>query len=186
MSQPPRPLGPPTQPLSQLPSQPLRRKRFGWVAMIIAVVGGFAVGATVVALGSSYAGTLAAITAVAGTAPNDEPPHELTDEPMAAEFTPRRSDFEVGIKILEEKCFGSGGCSVGFRIKPKYVGTQELPDEGTIEVSYRITGDESGPRQNTFKIVDGHVEFDEEEFAGTRSFGTVLKAKVIDVSYSEN
>jgi hypothetical protein len=37
-----------------------------------------------------------------------------------------KSDFEIGIKILEKKCFGSAGCSVTYRIKPKYVGTQEL------------------------------------------------------------
>jgi hypothetical protein len=29
------------------------------------------------------------------------------------------------------------------RIKPQYVGIQKLPAEGTIEVSYRVTGDES-------------------------------------------
>jgi hypothetical protein len=56
----------------------------------------------------------------------------------------------------------------------------------TIEVSYRVTGDESGPRQKRFEIVGGQPEFDREEFAGTRSSGTVLKAKVIEVSYTEN
>jgi hypothetical protein len=37
--------------------------------------------------------------------------------------TGARSD---SIKILEKKCFGSAGCSITYRIKPKYVGTQEL------------------------------------------------------------
>ena len=66
------------------------------------------------------------------------------------------------------------------------MGTQELPDEGTIEVSYRATGDESGPQQNTFEIVGGQAEFDKGEFADTRSSGTVLRAKVIEVSHTEN
>ena len=48
------------------------------------------------------------------------------EEPTAAGFTPRKSDFEIGIEILEKKCFGSACCSVTYRIKPKYVGTQEL------------------------------------------------------------
>jgi hypothetical protein len=60
------------------------------------------------------------------TAPNDEPNEEPNEEPMAAGFTTRKSDFEIGIKILEKRCFGSAGCSVTYRIKLKYVGTQEL------------------------------------------------------------
>ena len=59
-------------------------------------------------------------------APHDEPNEEPTEEPTAAGFTRRKSDFEIGIKILEKKCFGSAGCSVTYGIKPKYVGTQEL------------------------------------------------------------
>jgi hypothetical protein len=34
--------------------------------------------------------------------------------------------------------------------------------------------------------VDGQTEFDKEEFAGTWSSGTVLKAKVIEVGYTDN
>jgi hypothetical protein len=56
-------------------------------------------------------------------APNDKPNEEPTEEPTAAGFTTRKSDFEIGIKILEKKCFGSAGCSVIYRIKLKYVGT---------------------------------------------------------------
>ena len=132
------------------------------------------VGAAVLALGSTdTTGTPAATPTLTG---------ESTAQ--SAGFTPKKSDFEIEIKILEKTCFGSTGCSISYRIKPKYVGTQELPDVGTVEVSYRVTGDESGPRQNTFEIVGGQAEFDQEEFAGTRSSGTVLKAKVIEVSYT--
>jgi hypothetical protein len=189
MSQPPTPTGPLQQPQPQsLP--PIHRaprpNQFGWLAMIIAIVGAFGVGAAVVAVGTDTIGTPAATTTLTEPAPNDEPTDESTEAPKTAGFTPRKSDFEIGIKILEKTCFGSTGCSIMYRIKPKYVGTQELPDEGTVEVSYRVTGDESGPRQNTFEIVGGQPEFDREEFAGTRSSGTVLKAKVIEVSYTEN
>jgi hypothetical protein len=193
MSQPRTPMGLSTDPLPQ--PQPLpppihrapRPKKFGWLAMIIAVVGSFGIGAAVVALGSTdTTGTPAGTTTVTETAPNGEPTDETTEEPTTATFIPRRTDFKIEIKILEKNCFGSGGCSVAYRIKPRYVGTQELPDEGTIEVSYRVTGDESGPRLNTFEMVAGHAEFDTEEFAGIPSSGTVLKAKVIEVSYTEN
>jgi hypothetical protein len=56
------------------------------------------------------------------TAPNSEPNEEPTEEPTAAGFLPRKSDFEIGIKILEKKCFGSAGCSVTYRIKPSTSG----------------------------------------------------------------
>lgn len=188
MSQPPTPMGLPTDPLARprpLPppiNRARRPKKFGWLAMIIAVVGSFGIGAAVVALGSTdTTGTLTGGTTVTQAAPNDEPTRT-----ESAEFSPKKSDFEIGIKILEKTCFGSGGCSIAYRIKPKYVGTQELPDEGTIEVSYLVTGGESGPRQNTFKMVAGQAEFDTEEFAAIPSFGTVLKAKVIEVSYTGN
>jgi hypothetical protein len=95
-------------------------KAIGWIAMIIAVVGAFRVGAAVLALGSTDTTGTPATTTMTETAPNDEP----TEEPTAAGFTPRKSDFEI--KILEKKCLGSAGCSVTDRIKPKYVGTQEL------------------------------------------------------------
>jgi hypothetical protein len=178
MSQPPTPTGqlqqsqPWPPPIYRAP----RPKQFGWLAMIIAVVGAFGFGAGVVAVGSAdTTGAQAATPALTGES-NAEP----------AGFTPKKSDFEIGIKILEKQCFGSGGCSIAYRIKPKYVGTQELPDDGTIEVSYRVTGDEFGPRQNTFQIVDGQTKVDKDEFAGTPSSGTVLKAKVIEVSYTKN
>ena len=53
------------------------------------------------------------------------------------------------------------------------------------EVSHRVTGDESRRQQNTSEIAGGQAEFD-KEFVDTPSPGTVLKARVIEVSYSDN
>jgi hypothetical protein len=54
-------------------------KAFGWIAMIIAVVGAFGVGAAVLALGSTdTTGTPAATTTMTETASNDEPNEEPT------------------------------------------------------------------------------------------------------------
>ncbi|HEX6760760.1 MAG TPA: hypothetical protein VF086_20465 [Propionibacteriaceae bacterium] len=104
-----------------------RPEQFGWIAVIIAVVGAFGVGAAVLALGSrDTTGTPAATTTMNETAPNDEPNEESTEEPAAAGFTPRKSDSEIGIEILDKNSFGAAGCSVTYQIKPKYVGTQEL------------------------------------------------------------
>lgn len=49
-----------------------------------------------------------------------------------------------------------------------------------------MTGDESGPQQKTFEIAGARAESDKEEFADTPSPGTVLKARVIEVSYGDN
>ena len=39
----------------------------------------------------------------------------LPNDPTAGGFTPRKSDFEIEIKILEKNCFGSTGCCVTYR-----------------------------------------------------------------------
>jgi hypothetical protein len=111
MSQPPTPTGQLQQPQPQPWPPPIYRqprpKQFGWPAMIIAIVGAFALGAAVVALGrTDTTGTPATTPMLTG---------ESTAEP--AGFTPKKSDFEIGIKILEKTCFGSTGCSISYRIK---------------------------------------------------------------------
>ncbi len=67
---------------------------------------------------------------------------------------------------------------------PEYF--EQLKSMMSREVSYRVTGDESGPQQDTFEIAGGQAEFDREEFADTPSPGTVLSARVIEVSYRDN
>ena len=108
MSQ-PTPPGPPIRPGPEPQPQPLpppvyrtpRPKQFGWIAMIIAVVGAFEVGAAVLALGSTdTTGTPAATTTMTGTAPNGEPNEGPTEEPTAAGFTPRKSTFRSGSRAL--------------------------------------------------------------------------------------
>ena len=45
------------------------------------------------------------------------------------------------------------------------------------EVSYRVTGDESEPRQNRFEIAGGQAEFDKEAFAETPSPSTGIESQ---------
>jgi hypothetical protein len=73
LSQPSISTGPPTRPVPQPSPSPIYRrprpKRFGWFAMIIAVVGRFLIGAAVVAFGTEgTAGKAAPITPVRETA----------------------------------------------------------------------------------------------------------------------
>jgi hypothetical protein len=122
--------------------------------------------------GGKLSGSIRANASFAAPDPDDEP------------FTPRRKDFLVGIKTLKKSCFGSAGCNVTFRIDPEYVGSQDIPDEGTIEVTYRVVGGED-PLENTFTVKRGSASFDNQEFIQTRSSGSKLRGKVLAVSYDE-
>ncbi len=98
-----------------------------------------------------------------------------------AEFKPKRSDFNVGIKLLRKQCFGSAGCNITYRIAPKYVGHRPLPDNGTIEVTYKVSGAED-EIVGTFTVEAGQADYS-KELASTSSSSKKLRAKVTDVTY---
>lgn len=120
----------------------------------------------------------------APTTTEDGPTEEPTTE-APARYKPHRADWKIAIKIKKKQCFGSAGCNVTFRINPNYVGDQQLPDSGTIEVTYVVKGDESGPITNSFTVEDGSASYDGEEFASTPRAATKLTAKVTEVSYTD-
>ncbi|GAA1987098.1 hypothetical protein GCM10009817_30760 [Terrabacter lapilli] len=123
-----------------------------------------------------------------GTVVNSDTPRVYassdTPAPPAATFEGKAADFQIGIKILRKKCFGSAGCNVTYRIDPKYVGLADIPDTGTIEVTYAVKGFEDGEAVNTFTIEDGQASFDSEERGTVPSSGTKLSARATDVSYT--
>lgn len=112
--------------------------------------------------------------------PSDEP---TTEEP--ATYKPSKSDWQVGVKVKEKQCFGEAGCNVTVTIDPKYVGTTPLPDSGTIEVTYELSGDTSGPVVGTFTVEDHSASFDKETSLDTKSGSVKVKAKVTAVEYTE-
>ncbi len=78
-------------------------------------------------------------------------PAETEPEP-ASVYVPKKADWKFALKTTSKQCFGSAGCNVEVRVIPTYVGTQDLPDYGTTEITYRITGDESGPVIGTITV----------------------------------
>jgi hypothetical protein len=114
-----------------------------------------------------------------GTLDPDEPNSESS-------YSPKRSDFALKVKIRDKECFGSAGCLVEIRIEPSYVGTDDLPESGTIELTYKVTGDEDGPVIGTIELElpDGDY-YREEKSIQTRSSGTKITAKVTEVSYNQ-
>lgn len=181
----------PTQQLYQ-PPQPVARKKGNVITSkpvigLVSLVVGLALGAGV---GGAGKGTPAALTAqpqvtVTETATYEAEPTESATADGSGIFTPSKGDFALGVKILSKQCFGSAGCNVTFRIKPSYVGTQDLPGTGTIEVSYRVKGGED-PVENTFTIDgDGTAHFESQESASTTSSSKKLTAVVTDVEWNE-
>jgi hypothetical protein len=169
-------------PRQQIP--PKKKSRTLLVGIIAGVLGlgiGGAVGATTSSTTTAGPATTATVTATANHTiyVTSEP----TDQPTAG-YTPKKSDWKIGIKILTNKCFDTAGASITYRIKPEFVGTVKPPEEGTVEVSYRVSGGEGGPSDNTFTVTGGQMSYDEEEDVDTPSCSTKLKVKVTDVSYT--
>ena len=122
---------------------------------------------------------------VAEPAKTEEPAPEPEPTPEKAFKAPTTRSFKLEVKTLEKDCFGSAGCLVSFRVEPTYRGyVSELDPAITYEVTYEVTGDEDGPIVKTFEITGNQVDYGwtDEETASTPSSGTVLKAKVTDVS----
>lgn len=100
----------------------------------------------------------------------------------AAAYVPKPSDFVIRIKVRAKQCFGSAGCLITYRIDPSYRGR---PFRGSYDITYRVSGDESGPQTNTFTIDEaGNASFDSEETASTRSSKVKMKATAIGVDRS--
>jgi len=108
--------------------------------------------------------------------PSPAPPVE------PAIYEPTKRDFDLTIKTLEKRCFGSAGCNVTFRINLAY-GGEPLDPEKTYEVTYSIRGGDE-PLTNTLTITGEKYQRDSEEFIGTKTRGAKLSAVVTDVEES--
>jgi hypothetical protein len=110
----------------------------------------------------------------------DEPTEEPTSESTGRAL--KKSDFELPVKILDKTCYGSGlGCSVEYRVYPKYVGPAPEP-MGLIEITYEVTGGTEGPQTGTVQIEDGQYDtVMTEDFTETRSRRSKPTAKVTDI-----
>lgn len=177
---------PPAPAPPQPPSHPWSGR---WAFALYGVLAGLVLGSLVFAGGSDdgTTATPAPTVTVTQTAPAKAAPTEAptTEAPAPATYTPHKSDWVVGVKKKEQQCFGSAGCSVTVTIDPAYVGSDPLPDSGTVEVTYQLSGDTSGPVVGTFTVEGGQVSYDKETDLDTKSAKTKIAAKVTDVGYTE-
>jgi hypothetical protein len=152
------------------PKAPTSTRRIALLVAVCAVVG--------------IAGTVAVLlgTGNLGSEPDDASNTTATEEPEVVETVPVEygpDDFEVDLSVKEKQCYGSAGCNLTLRVNPEFVGS-ESSDE-TWEVTFKVTGDESGPVFQTFSMDADEITFQEEVFISTPSANTKPKAKITDV-----
>ena len=140
--------------------------------------------AGVLALGacSTSPASVPTVAPAPSASPSSDDPWPVNDSESPT-FVPQKSDWKVGVKVTERQCFGSAGCNVTVQIDPQYVGTQDLPNSGTISVTYEISGDTSGPIVGTFTVENSQASYDKSTDMDTKSAHTKIAAKVTDVSY---
>lgn len=180
------------------PAPPTKTKRFGFVALGVSGIVGLVLGAAMFA-GGDTATTAAAPAAepaptvtVTETAPAPEAEPEAEPEPDPepegpdpATYEPKKSDWKVKVKETGKQCFGSAGCNVELTIQPEFNGdASTVPDTGTIEVTYEITGAED-PLIDTFSVTGGEVSWTKTQNVQTSSKSSKLKAKITDATYTE-
>jgi hypothetical protein len=94
--------------------------------------------------------------------------------------TPTADDFELTVRILSKRCFGSAGCNIDFRNEVAYTAFDELNPATTYELTYEVLGSED-PHINTMTLRGDRYTTDETEFIGTDTADDELTAVVIDV-----
>ncbi len=156
---------------------------------IVAILAAFGIGTAVGSAAGGGDGTTAKASASPSTKgnsplaadrfPSSSPSPTFSYTPPS--YTPKASDFDVKLRITQKQCFGSAGCNVSYKIDVSYSG---LPPEDDVEVTYQITGDESGTQIQSFTYSpDGTYNYTSGT-ASTSSSSVQLSAKVTDVSAS--
>lgn len=105
-----------------------------------------------------------------------------TPTPQAETFTPRPSDFVIDLKVIEKDNFGSAGSLVKVEPGVTHVGTQELPKNGSIDITFAVNGDEDGEVIKTITVhfPDGNFR-GEQILVSTPNSATVPTATVTSV-----
>ena len=170
---------------------PAPKKKPDVAKIILLAIGGLVI---LILLGVIFSGeskprTVAAAGGPAPTVTASEPAAEPNfTEPAPVDYAPKKSDWLLKVKIKEKQCYGYDfGCSLTAKVSADFNGVlSQLPDEGTVEITYKLTGDTGGPIVGTVEIdVSDQTTTIDEQWMDTRNRGVNPKAVVTAVEYSE-
>ncbi|MEU3743519.1 hypothetical protein AB0E78_41560 [Streptomyces sp. NPDC032198] len=122
----------------------------GAAAAVIAAV----VGTGIVVVQSRDDGSKATATASSTTSkdPVTAAAEEVDEEPTYE--TPGVDDFTMTLRTTQRQCFGSAGCNVTVEPRLTYDGLSDLDPDAVYEITYEVSGDDSGPVIETAELSD--------------------------------
>ena len=85
------------------------------------------------------------------------------------------------LRVIEEQCFGTAGCNLGYEVKPAL--RQKFDLDGDYDITNRVIGDESGPQIGTVTLrEDGTYDEIWPGYASTSSESVELQVRVDSVT----
>ncbi|MFI0236342.1 hypothetical protein [Streptomyces sp. NPDC016845] len=107
---------------------------------------------------------------------------EVDAEPTDV-YTPAAEDFEMTLKTTSKQCFGTAGCNLTVEPDLSYGGLSDSLDPAAVyEITYEITGDESGPVIETAELSDQTSLNFTPTVLQTSSSGKKVSVEITDVS----
>jgi hypothetical protein len=132
------------------------------------------------AVGASQDGNTPGHVAAVPSSPTYSPPLHETAPPATPFYPePQLSDFTAKLRTKSKQCFGSAGCNVTMKVVLGW-GRSYDPSK-TYELTFQITGDESGPIIDTADI-QGDMYTVSEQFLSTASSSADPKITLIELS----
>jgi flagellar basal body-associated protein FliL len=106
---------------------------------------------------------------------------EEADEEPTYE-TPGVDDFTMKLRTTERQCFGSAGCNLTVEPRLTYEGIEDLDPDVVYEITYEVSGDESGPVIETAELSDETTLDYTPSSISTASAGTKVSVKITDIT----
>jgi ABC-type Na+ efflux pump permease subunit len=182
---PPMPATPPTP-----PAKPKRTLSNGIVIGAAAAVIAAVIGTGIFVVQATNGDDRPASTSSSSRATEESEPvvEDDVEEPDLDLYVtdPTADDFAIELRTKSKQCFGSAGCNLVVEPELTYNGdTTELDPDLTYEITYEISGDESGPILQTAEVTDQTTATFDTTMVSTPSRGTELSVEVMDVTTSE-
>lgn len=114
-------------------------------------------------------------TNLRSASPSPTPPPELTSKPEAKDFT-------VGLRTISKHCFGSAGCTTVVEPEISFISGNTLTSGYGCDITYTITGDESGEIVETATNAGGTSYTAHRTVVSTPGSKTKIGASVTSVN----